>query len=215
MLQLRKPPMHKVDGAAVLVSPSDSCWDLSMLAADRLIYEANALKRVQDAAVAEFIEANPDRVIADEELDAVRAARSLSVEEAAEACALSPFHRYRIGLTRFQLSTPDWRADGTPCTVRDFFAKKPDAEFGLRRLEPREYHEIMDEPTTRTRLVAAGTAGLRFVKSEGYSWKAKGDERASEEVLEVLFDAAPDLILEIGGAVLSLSRALDADEGRP
>lgn len=212
MLQLRKPPMHKVDGLAVLVLEQDSSWDRAKIAADRLLYEAAALKRAQDAAVQEFIEANPDRQVAEEELEAVRAARSLTFDETVSACDLSPITRYFAGVTRYQLDAPDWDASGAPTTARAYLTKKPDITFKLRRLSHRQFWEVCSEPSGRLRMVEACAAGLRAIVSDGYNWEG---ERATDDVMELLHATNPMMVLDIGAAVLSLSRPLDEDEKKP
>ena len=210
-----KPPMHRADLAAgILIPDTDSSWNLAKVADDRLVYEARALDAKREAAVEAFVGENPDA--SETEVEAVRAACFLTGEEARAAGALSPVLRYHAGITRFQPNAPDTDAHGRPVTIReDYIIGKPDVEFALRRLRATEYHEIGElggHGGARTRLLEAFRAGLVGIRAEGYSWKAKPDEQAGDEQLEVVFAAGENLPLEIGAAVMRLSRALDEDE---
>ena len=89
------------------------------------------------------------------------------------------------------------------------------AEFGLRRLGFRAFQEVaaLDEP--RARLVEACRLGLRSITADGHRWRATGDGPAPDEQIEVLHTARPDLVTEIGAAVILLSRALDSEAETP
>lgn len=185
-----KPPTHAIDGIAVFISSHDPAWDFERIAAER--------------------EAQIERAVADGHIDGDAA------PGIARAVALSPVERYYAGKTRYQPDAPDWGADGKPTTVRAFLrdGERP-AEFGLRRLGFRAFQEVaaLDEP--RARLVEACRLGLRSITADGHRWRAAGDGPAPDEQIEVLHAARPNLVTEIGAAVLLLSRALDSEAETP
>ena len=51
--------------------------------------------------------------------------------------------------------------------------------------------------------------GLRSIIADEYRWTAVGDALAEDEQLEVIHAADPDLLEEIGRAVMQLCRPLD------
>ncbi len=197
MLKL-KPPTHTIDGLAVFISSTDPAWDLPRIEAERAAF----VRVAEDAAQAEVTDG--------------RRVHPLTKAESEAAAARAPVERYYAGLTRFQLDAPDWAADGSPTTARAFLkpGEKP-AEFGLRRLGHRAYQEVVETEHPRARLVEACRLGLRSIKADGYSWRAKDDEPAGDEQLEALHGASPALVTEIGGAVLALSRPLDPEAETP
>lgn len=154
--------------------------------------------------------------IAAERVARVDAAAARTPAENSHAVALSPVERYYAGKTRYQPDAPDWGADGKPTTARAYLrdGEKP-AEFGLRRLGFRAFQEVaaLDEP--RARLVEACRLGLRSITADGHRWRAAGDGPAPDEQIEVLHAARPDLVTEIGAAVILLSRALDSEAETP
>ena len=184
-----KPPTHAIDGLAVFISSHDPAWDFERIAAERQA-------RIEQVA-------GPF----------VREERSVEV---ARAVALSPVERYYAGKTRYQPDAPEWGADGKPTTARAYLrdGERP-AEFGLRRLGFRAFQEVaaLDEP--RARLVEACRLGLRSITADGHRWRATGDGPAPDEQIEVLHTARPDLVTEIGAAVILLSRALDSEAETP
>lgn len=194
-----KPPTHSIDGLAVFISATDPAWDIDRLKAERDAHVAAALAEKRDAAP----EADRDAV-------------ELTGEETRAAIARAPLERYFAGKSRLQPDAPDWAADGSPITARAYLkpGEKP-AEFGLRRLGFRAYQEIAEIDNSRARLIEACRLGLRSITADGYKWKATGDEPASDEQLETLHEASPNLVLEIGGAVLLLSRPLDPESETP
>lgn len=187
MIKLR-PPQHRIDGAALYASSTDSAWDLDKVRAERVAW----VDRAREEKLASGDE------------------QPLTAEEIAAAVARSPVERFFAGKTRYQIGADDWGADGKPTTARDFLKGKP-AEFGLRRLGFRAYNEIAEEAKTRARLIEACRLGLRSINADGYSWTAKADEVASDEQLDALHEANPALLVEIGAAVLALSRPLDPE----
>lgn len=194
-----KPPTHSIDGNAVFVSLLDPAWDLDRLEGERKAQVAAALAAKRDDAP----EADRDAV-------------ELTDEETWAARARAPALRYYAGKTRFQLDAPDWGADGKPTTARAFLKpKEKPAEFGLRRLGFRAYQEIDIVANPRARLIEACRLGLQSIKAEGYSWRAKDDEPAGDEQLEALHEVNPNLVTEIGEAVLRLSRPLDVEAETP
>lgn len=197
MLKL-KPPTHAIDGLALFVSSTDPAWDIPRIEAEREAF----VRQVVDAAQAKVTVASNDPPI--------------TAAERAAAVARSPVERYYAGKTRYQLDAPDWGADGKPTTARAWLkpGEKP-AEFGIRRLGFRAYQEIAEIDNSRARLIEACRLGLRSITADGYKWKATGDEPASDEQLETLHEASPNLVLEIGGAVLLLSRPLDPEAEGP
>lgn len=206
MLKL-KPPTHTVDGLAAFISATDPAWDFERLAAERDAQVARALAEKQDAYT---YPADP------EQADLVRATLALSPAEQAAALARAPVERYYAGKTRLQPDAPDWAADGSPTTARAYLraGEKP-AEFGLRRLGFRAFQEIVETENPRARLIEACRLGLRSITADGYRWRAAGDEPAGDEQIEVLHNASPALVTEIGGAVLLLSRSLDPEAEGP
>lgn len=194
-----KPPTHSIDGLAVFISATDPAWDIDRLKAERDAHVAVALAEKRDAAP----EADRDAV-------------ELTVAEMQAAIARAPVERYYAGKTRFQLDAPDWAADGSPTTARNYLkaGEKP-AEFGLRRLSFRAYQEIAELENPRARLVEACRLGLRSITADGYRWRATGDGPAGDEQIEALHEANPALVTEIGGAVLLLSRPLDPEAEGP
>lgn len=194
-----KPPTHSIDGLAVFISATDPAWDIDRLKAERDAHVAVALAEKRDAAP----EADRDAV-------------ELTVAETRAAIARAPLERYYAGKTRFQLDAPDWAADGSPTTARNYLkaGEKP-AEFGLRRLSFRAYQEIAELENPRARLVEACRLGLRSITADGYRWRATGDGPAGDEQIEALHEANPALVTEIGGAVLLLSRPLDPEAEGP
>ena len=194
-----KPPTHAIDGLAVFVASTDPVWDL-----DRTVAEAHA--QVNRALVdKQKTVAGPDAITAE-----------LTAAERVAAIARAPVERYYAGKTRFQLDAPDWAADGSPTTARNYLkaGEKP-AEFGLRRLSFRAYQEIAELENPRARLVEACRLGLRSITADGYRWRATGDGPAGDEQIEALHEANPALVTEIGGAVLLLSRPLDSEAEGP
>ena len=184
-----KPPTHAIDGLAVFISSHDPAWDFERIAAERQARIEHAKADGQDG---------------------------LTAAETAAAVALSPVERYYAGKTRYQPDAPDWSADGKPTTARAYLrdGERP-AEFGLRRLGFRAFQEMtaLDEP--RARLVEACRLGLRSITADGHRWRATGDGPAPDEQIEVLHTARPDLVTEIGAAVIRLSRALDSEAETP
>ena len=194
-----KPPTHAIDGLAVFIASTDPVWDL-----DRTVAEAHA--QVNRALVdKQKTVAGPDAITAE-----------LTAAERVAAIARAPVERYFAGKTRFQLDAPDWAADGSPTTARNYLkaGEKP-AEFGLRRLSFRAYQEIAELENPRARLVEACRLGLRSITADGYRWRATGDGPAGDEQIEALHEANPALVTEIGGAVLRLSRPLDPEAEGP
>ena len=194
-----KPPTHAIDGLAVFIASTDPVWDL-----DRTVAEAHA--QVNRALVdKQKTVAGPDAITAE-----------LTAAERVAAIARAPVERYFAGKTRFQLDAPDWAADGSPTTARNYLkaGEKP-AEFGLRRLSFRAYQEIAELENPRARLVEACRLGLRSITADGYRWRATGDGPAGDEQIEALHEANPALVTEIGGAVLLLSRPLDPEAEGP
>ena len=194
-----KPPTHAIDGLAVFIASTDPVWDL-----DRTVAEAHA--QVNRALVdKQKTVAGPDAITA-----------GLTAAEHVAAIARAPVERYYAGKTRFQLDAPDWAADGSPTTARNYLkaGEKP-AEFGLRRLSFRAYQEIAELENPRARLVEACRLGLRSITADGYRWRATGDGPAGDEQIEALHEANPALVTEIGGAVLLLSRPLDPEAEGP
>lgn len=206
MLKL-KPPTHTVDGLAVFISATDPAWDFERLTAERDAQVARALAEKQDA------HPYPDDA---ERAALIRASLALSPAEQAVAVARAPVERYYAGKTRLQPDAPDWAADGSPTTARAFLkaGEKP-AEFGLRRLGFRAYQEIVEIENPRARLIEACRLGLRSIKADGYSWRPSSDEPAGDEQIEVLHNASPALVTEIGAAVSMLSRPLDPEAEGP
>ena len=194
-----KPPTHSIDGLAVFISATDPAWDIDRLKAERDAHVAVALAEKRDAAP----EADRDAV-------------ELTVAETRAAIARAPLERYFAGKSRLQPDAPDWAADGSPITARAYLrtGEKP-AEFGVRRLGFRAYQEIAEIDNSRARLIEACRLGLRSITADGYKWKATGDEPAGDEQIEALHEASPNLVLEIGGAVLLLSRPLDPESETP
>ena len=194
-----KPPTHAIDGLAVFIASTDPVWDL-----DRTVAEAHA--QVNRALVdKQKTVAGPDAITAE-----------LTAAERVAAIARAPVERYYAGKTRFQLDAPDWAADGSPTTARNYLqvGEQP-AEVGLRRLSFRAYQEIAELENPRARLVAACRLGLRSIPADGYRWRPTGDGPAGDEQIEALHEANPALVTEIGGAVLLLSRPLDPEAEGP
>lgn len=198
MLKL-KPPTHAVDGLAVFISATDPAWDLDRTAAECHAQVARALADKQATV------AGPDAVTAE-----------LTPAERVAAVARAPVERYYAGKTRYQLDAADWGADGKPTTARAWLkpGEKP-AEFGIRRLGFRAFQEVVEIENSRARLIEACRLGLRSITADGYKWKAVGEAPAGDEQLEALHEANPALVIEIGGAVLALSRPLDSEAETP
>ena len=209
-----KPPTHRIDAPATYIALGDPAWNTAKIEADLAAYEAAALAAVQDKAVEVYVAANPDREVTEAELAEVRAGCVLTEDEREKACAAHPRARYYAGKTRFQPNAPDWGPDGKPASVRDYLSGTP-AEFVLRRCDFRTFQEVTEITNWRARLVEACRVGLRAIRAEGYSWAAKGDERATDEQLEVLHAADPALVVELGVAVLTLCRPLDPEAELP
>jgi len=197
MLKL-KPPTHAIDGLALFVSSTDPAWDIPRIEAEREAF----VRQVVDAAQAKVTVASNDPPI--------------TAAERAAAVARSPVERYYAGKTRYQLDAPDWGADGKPTTARAWLkpGEKP-AEFGIRRLGFRAFQEVLEIENSRARLIEACRLGLRSIVADGYKWKAIDDAPAGDEQLEALHEASPALVIEIGGAVLALSRPLDSEAETP
>jgi len=208
-----KPPTHKIDAPSTYIARSDPAWNMEKIETDLAAYEAAALAAVQDKAVEAYVAANPDREVTEAELAEVRAGCVLTEDERTKACAGHPWLRYHAGKSRYQPNAPDWGPDGKPCTVRDYLSGSP-AEFALRRPDFRTFQDVMAVDNWRARLIEACRVGLRAIRAEGYSWTAKGDEHATDDQLEVLHAADPNLVIEIGAAVLTLCRPLDDAEGK-
>lgn len=209
-----KPPTHKIDAPATYIARGDPAWDTAKIEADLGAYEAAALAAVQDKAVDALVAANPDREVTEAERAEVRAGCVLTEDERTKACAGHPWLRYHAGKTRYQPNAPDWGPGGKPCAVRDYLSGVP-AEFVLRRPDFRTFQEVVEISNWRARLVEACRVGLRAIRADGYAWAAKGDERATDEQIEVLHSADPNLVIEIGAAVLALCRPLDPEAELP
>jgi hypothetical protein len=210
-----KPPTHKADSLGVFVSVNDPAWNDAVYIADMEALVAAALREKQDAAEAAYIAAPPNRAALDGvSIAAVRAAVELTPAEHHKAKGLHPVVRYVTGKTRFQIGADDWTPDRKPCTVRERYLTEGAAcEFTLRRLRHDVYQAADEITSTGARLTAFARASLRAVKSPDYNWTAGADEtRAPEEVLQVLHDADPALLLEIGTAVIAMCRPLDVEE---
>lgn len=206
MLKL-KPPTHAVDGLAVYISATDPAWDSERLTAERDAQVARALTEKQDTYT---YPADPEKAAL------VRESLDLSPVEQAAAVARAPVERYYAGKTRYQLDAADWGADGKPTTARAWLkpGEKP-AEFGIRRLGFRAFQEVVEIENSRARLIEACRLGLRSIVADGYKWKAVDDAPAGDEQLEALHEASPALVIEIGVAVLALSRPLDSEAETP
>ncbi len=201
-----KPATHRIDGPAVYVSSIDPAWDLDHVRSEREAWVALALEEKRNAYQ---YPADPEQAAL------MRESMALTKEEVAAAVARSPVERFFAGKTRYQLDAADWSADGKPCCARDFLKAKP-AEFGLRRLGYRAYNEIAElTRMTRGRLIEACRLGVRSITADGYTWTAKGDEVLGEDQLNDLHATNPELLPEIGGAVLALSRPLDPESELP
>ena len=209
-----KPPTHSISALATYIARGDPAWNTAQIEADLAAYEAAALAAVQDKAVETYLAANPDREASEAERAEVRAGCVLTEDERSKACAGHPWLRYHAGKTRYQPNAPDWGPDGKPATVRDYLSGVP-AEFVLRRCDFRTFQEVAEIPNSRARLIEACRVGLRAIRAEGYQWTAKGDERATDEQLEVLHSADPNLVIEIGAAVLTLCRPPDPEAEPP
>lgn len=210
MLKL-KPPTHRADVPGTYISGRDPAWDNAKSDAHLAAFVANALKDKQDAAVEELRGANPD--VTDEAVATVRASVELTDAERKAAVALHPVVRYYSGATRWQPNAPDWGPDGKPITVRDYLKPgvKP-AEFQIRRLGLRDYQAVSEIDNTRARFLEACRAGLRAIMSDGYEWVARGDEWATDAQLEAIHEADPELVPDLGTAVLNLCRPLSEAE---
>lgn len=212
-----KPPTHTIDGLAVFVSSTDPAWDVPRIEAEREArLHREALRRLPASEDCDHVNGALDAVPA-AWCDCFKAElEKLLPAERAEAISSAPVERYYAGRTRFQLDAPDWAADGSPTTARAYLkpGQKP-AEFGLRRLGFRDFQAVVEIENSRARLVEACRLGLRSIKADGYSWRAKDDEPAGDEQLEVLHGASPALVTEIGVAVLALSRPLDPEAETP
>lgn len=209
-----KPPTHKIDAPGTYIARGDTAWNTAKIEADLAAYEAAALAAVQDQAVEAHIAASAGREVTEAELAEVRAGCVLKEDERSKACASHPWLRYHAGKTRYQPNAPDWGLDGKPCTVRDYLSGTP-AEFVLRRPDFRTFQEVTEISNWRARLIEACRVGLRAIRADGYSWAAKNDERATDEQLEVLHANDPNLVIEIGAAVLTLCRPLDPEAELP
>jgi len=209
-----KPPTHKIDAGGVFISLSDPAWCQEKYAADLAAFEAAALTKVQDAAVAKFKAENQSRELSDDELAVVRAACVLSDEERHKARGRHPVFRYLRGATRLQPNAPDWGPDGKPCTARDYL-KGPATEFTIRRLTYRDYQTADEIVGSNARLMEFCRLGLKGIKSADYTWQAKGDETVPDEVMQALHDANVALPLEVGAAVVLMCRSLDEEHELP
>lgn len=211
-----KPPTHRIDAPGTYISGRDPAWDNAKNDRDMAAFVDNALKAKQDAAEADFRAAAHDREVSDEEVATVRAAVELTAGERKAAIERHPVVRYFSGVTRWQPSAPDWGPDGKPTTVRDYL--KPGAkatEFQIRRLSLRDFQSVSEIENTRARFLEAARAGLRSIRADGYEWTARGDEWATDAQLEAIHEADPELVPEIGMAVLNMCRALsDAESFR-
>lgn len=207
-----KPPTHRVDAPGVFVSVHDPAWNDALYTADMEALLASALAEKQDAAEAAHLAKHPAATA--DEIAALRAACELSTVEQHKAKGRHPVVRYVTGKTRYQLGAADWAPDGQPCTVRERYLTQGQAcEFTLRRLPFPMYQAADEIVSTGARLTAFARASLRAVKSPDYNWTAAEDEtRAPDAVLQVLHEADPALLLEIGQAVISLCRPLDEAE---
>lgn len=213
-----KPPTHRADALGVFVSVHDPAWNDALYTADMEALLVAALTEKRAAAEAEYRAAYavrwPDSDPTAEEIAAARAACELSTVEQHKAKGRHPVVRYVTGKTRYQLGAADWAPDGQPCTVRERYLTQGQAcEFTLRRLPFPMYQAADEIVSTGARLTAFARASLRAVKSPDYNWTAAEDEtRAPDAVLQVLHEADPALLLEIGQAVISLCRPLDEAE---
>jgi hypothetical protein len=200
-----KPPTHKADALGVFVSVNDPAWNDAVYIADMEALMAASVP-AQDAAESALRAKKPD--VNEEEVEHARAV------ERHKAKGQHPVVRYVTGKTRFQLGAEDWTPDRKPCTVRERYLTDGQAcEFTLRRLRHDVYQAADEITSTGARLTAFARSSLRAVKSPDYNWTAGADEtRAPEEVLQVLHDADPALLLEIGTAVIAMCRPLDVEE---
>jgi hypothetical protein len=207
-----KPPTHRADALGVFVSVHDPAWNDAVYTADLEALLAAALAEKQSAAEAEHIAKHPGATA--DEIIALRAACELSAVEQHRAKGLHPVVRYVTGKTRYQLGATDHAPDGSPCTVRERYLTQGAAcEFTLRRLPFAAYQAADEITSTSERLTAFVRASLRAVKSPDYNWTAGDAEtRAPDAVLQVLHEADPALLLEIGQAVIALCRPLDEAE---
>jgi len=207
-----KPPTHRADALGVFVSVHDPAWDDARYTADLEALLAAALAAKQDAAEAAHRAKHPAAPA--DEIAELRAGCELSALEQHQVKGRHPVVRYVTGKTRYQLGAADWAPDGSPCTVRErYLTKGPACEFTLRRLTFQAYQAADEITGTGERLTAFARAALRAVKSPDYSWTAgEAETRAPDAVLQVLHDADPALLLEIGQAVIALCRPLDEAE---
>ena len=213
-MQLR-PPTHRVDALGVFVSVNDPAWNDALYTADMDALLADALSERQDAATSAHLVKHPDATF--EELATLRASCTLSADEQHKARGRHPVVRYVTGKTRYQLGAPDWAPDGSPCTVRDrYLTAGQAAEFTLRRLTFAAYQAANEITSAGERLTAFVRASLRAVKSPDYRWAAGETEtRVPDAVLQVLHEADPALLLEIGAAVIAMCRPLDREAETP
>jgi hypothetical protein len=208
-----KPPTHRIDAPGTYICGRDPAWDNAKNDAHLAAFVERARKEKQDAAEADYRAGHKDREVTDAEIETVRAGVELTPAEHKAAIELHPVVRYYSGATRLQPNAPDWGPDGAPITVRDYLkpGSKP-TEFQIRRLSLRDFQAICEIDNTRARLLEAARAGLRAIRSEGYEWTARGDEWASDAQLEAIHEADPELVPELGAAVLSLCRPLSDAE---
>lgn len=186
-----KPPTHTADaGAGIYIHTFDPAWDSERWEAELAASDAKI--------VAEHT--MPDGT--------VDAAKVLVAREAARL--RHPITRFSCGRTRFQLDAPDWRLDGTPCTVRDYL-RGPATLFHVRRLTFSQQRQIDNIADTRDRHLAMLKHGLVRIDSAEWTWE-RGSLGVTDDVIEALHACDPSLPFSIGQAIALLNRRLDQAE---
>lgn len=192
MLKLR-PPTHKIDQGGVFVSMSD-CWDTKALNEEARIRKEKALADKRETLQLEEVE--------------------LSEDEEIGVTSHSPWSRYYLGKTRYQLDAPDHDATGKPVTVREYLleGQKP-TEFVIRRLDFQTWRDISSIIESKKALLELCALGLKEIRGGTLPWKLeKGQDRVPDDILQSLHEAHPGLISEIGLAVSRYNQPLTDEE---
>lgn len=207
------PPTHRVDQLGIFVDLGDPAFDEDLYDADMLALLDSALNEVRDQAEAEFRAKNQGRVIADEEIVALRESCVLTLEQAHKARAKHPLIAYASGRTRFAIDCETWDPSGKPCTVRSrYLTKGPASEFTIGRLSRPDYLATDSIVNSNERLTEFCRLGLKAIKSPNWNWRVKAGETADESILQALFDADPSLPITIGTAVVKMCAKLNEIE---
>lgn len=199
-MALLLPPQHTIDGPHHWVHPRDTAFDHETIAR-----EQNAMADQFAQAVAERAKAekrDPEQVADEMRPDAPR----------------HPTVRYFLGESRFDLDAPmpipeGIREGATTVTMRDYLVGKP-VEFVLRKLGARDLGRVErlvsrdDDADGWILAVKLGVVQIHGGEEDGLVWKKDTMHRGMHEDVIDRLALVPGLMIQLGAAVITVSRSL-------